>query len=216
VPGKPPVALNLAAFGLYGEGDVFEGGEIDEIISQYNGPPPQLQLPKPSRRDGSPEEELAPNPADNRIGYTRYQPASLKALSLGPASLDGALMVVPPGLFDRKPGQGRPTDDPGQFIEQIVAALKPGAVLVVVEQKPGTGPGKDGAQKAAAGQMPLGADEFKARGLDFIGSIPAASQPQGGGGKKTPDTAVPDQPGPARVFDLYRKPDPAPDAVVPP
>jgi len=208
LPGKPPVALNLAAFGPYGEGDVFEGGEIDEIISQYNGPPPQLQLPSAQRHDGSSKEGLAPNPADNRVGRTRYQQAAPKALNLGAASLDGVLMVMPPGLLDRKPDKGKSADDPGYFIEQVVAAMKPGAVLVVVDQKPATGPEKAGDTRPPAGNKPVPVDEFEAQGLEFVGSLPAARDSNAPGGIKS---GVPKEAAkPARVFDLYRKPDPAP------
>jgi len=213
-PGKPPVALNLAAFGRYGEGDVFEGGEVDEILSQFNGPPPQLQLSNPRRQDGFPKEELATSRAGNRIDRVRYQPAPPKALSLGTASIDAALVVLPPGLFAETPAKGKSVDDPGQFIEQIVKALKPGAVLVVVDQKADAGLRKGDIRESPDNAKPLGSEDFKAHGLDFIGSIPAASNPDDSGENKAPEAAGRGKAD--RVFDIYRKPDADPGAAVPP
>ena len=216
-PGKPSVALNLAAFGQYGEGEVFEGGEIDEILSQFNGPPPKLELDKSAHRDGSSKGNLEAQPADTGIGHVHYHPSPSGDMKLGADSLDGALMVMPYGkFFDRSSDKGKPADDPGKYIEQIVTALKPGAVLVVLDQKADPGPGDGKSKKAAAEAKPLRAEDFKAHGLDFIGTIPAASRPDGDAGKKSPDPAAPAKPRTERVFDLYRKPDPDPGAALPP
>lgn len=214
-PGKPSVALNLAAFGPYGEGEVFEGGEVDEILSQLNGPPPKLQLDEAARRRGGPAEELKAPLADTRIGNVHYHPSPGGDMKLGTGSLDGALLVMPYGkLFDRGSDSGKPADEPGRYIEQIVTALKPGAALVVVDQKLDRGRGEGGTSKAPLDQEPLRTEVFRAHGLDFIGTLPAASHPDGDAAKKAQDPAAPAKPG--RVFDLYRKPDADPGAAPPP
>ncbi len=215
-PGKPSVALNLAAFGPYGEGEVFEGGELNEILSQLNGPPPKLQLAGTTGRDDLSSKELDAQSDPNRIGPVKHRLSSSEVMHLGKASLDGALMVMPySDLFDQGPGKGKSADDPGQYIEQVVGALKPGAVLLVVDEK--SKPGSSGVDKQKpAGNQSSKVDEFKALGLDFIGSIPAARQPEGDAKKKPSDPAAPAKSGTERVFDLYRKPDPAPGAAVPP
>jgi len=214
-PGKPSVALNLAAFGQYGEGEVFEGGEVDEILSRLNGPPPKLQLDEAARRRGGATGELEAKPADTRIGNVHYHPSPAGDMKLGADSLDGALLVVPYGkLFDRGSDSGKPADDPGQYIEQIVTALKPGAALVVFDQTLDPGRGEGGTKKAPLDREPLRTEVFRAHGLDFIGTLPAASHPDGDAAIPAQAPAAPARPG--RVFDLYRKPDPDPGAALPP
>jgi hypothetical protein len=208
MPGKPPVALNLAAFGPEGEGEVFEGGEVNDLISQFTGPPPKVQLTNPPRHDGSSKAELDVQPDKNQIGYVHYHLSAPEAMKLGEATLDGALMVMPySGLFEGAAAKGKPANDPGQYIEQIVSALKPGAVLMVVDQKPNTG--KADKARPRARKNPAAVDQFEAHGLDFIGSIPAAKHQDKPSAK--PPAELKEAKPPDRVFDLYRKPDPDPD-----
>lgn len=208
-PGKPSVGLNLAVFGPYGEGEVFEGGELDEIISEFSGPRPKLQLANPTRHDDLSDEGVHAQVGPNQIGPVHYHLPSDEVMNLGKASLDGALMVMPySGLFGRSPDRSAAAGDPGNFIEQVVAAMKPGAVLVVVDQKPATGTGKAGKAKSRAASQAVPVDEFKARGLEFVGSIPAARNADDARGNKPADPKEAAKP--ARVLDLYRKPDPAP------
>ena len=209
VPRRPSVGLNLAVFGPYAEGEVFEGGELDEIISGFGGPRPKLELANPARHDDLSDGRVHAQVAPDQIGPVHYHLSSSEVMNLGKASLDGALMVMPhSGLFERSVDQSKPAADPGYFIEQVVAAMKPGAVLVVVDQKPATDPEKAGGAKLPAGNKPVRVDEFEAQGLEFVGSLPASRDANAPGGNKPADPKEAAKPG--RVFDLYRKPDPAP------
>lgn len=207
--GKPPVALNLAAFGPDGSGDVFDGGEYNAILSQLVGPKAEVRLADPPRHEGSPKDELDAYRAGDRMGGNlNYRSSPLNALNLGKASLDGALMVMPyADLFDFGPENGKQASDPGRFIEQIVTALKPGGVLMVIDQKPAPRSGDDEARQLRGGETRSAVDRIKAHGVDFIGSVPALSYPEDAGGVQASDAAARDKASSDRVIDLFRKPE---------
>ena len=140
VPRKPSVGLNLAVFGPYGEGEVFEGGELDEIISGFSGPRPKLQMANPARHDDLSDERVLIQVAPDQIGPVHYHLSSSELMNLGKASLDGALMVMPySGLFDRGPDQSK-SADPKE-------AAKPGRVFDLY-RKPDPAPAKGSAPAA--------------------------------------------------------------------
>ncbi len=139
-PRKPSVGLNLAVFGPYGEGEVFEGGELDEIISGFSGPRPKLQMANPARHDDLSDERVLIQVAPDQIGPVHYHLSSSELMNLGKASLDGALMVMPySGLFDRSPDQSK-LADPKE-------AAKPGRVFDLY-RKPDPAPAKGSAPAA--------------------------------------------------------------------
>src|SRR3990167_4415970 len=94
------------------------------------------------------------------------------AMNRGKGTLDGALIVMSyHDLYVADPADNWPAIDAGQFIDQIVAGLKPGGVLLIVDHHARAGTGKGDAQTLHRIEESFAVADFKAHGLDFAGSI---------------------------------------------
>jgi predicted methyltransferase len=103
----------------------------------------------------------------------KYEVMPPDAMQLGSATLDGALIVMSyHDLYVNDPADNWPGIDAGQFIDQIVTALKPGASLLIVDHQARAGTGKDDAQKLHRIEETFAIADFRAHGLQFAGSIP--------------------------------------------
>jgi predicted methyltransferase len=201
---KPPLALNLATFGPGTTlADLFTGGAYGEAISQWVGPKAEVRLgEKPGDGGATKPAPAAPITGPATVHYEYQSPS---AMNLGKSSLDGALMVAPyAGLFESTRAPGRTPADVGQFIEQVVTALKSGGVLLVVEKGGAVVPGSDRTRKPRDGVGSKERKAFEAHGLDFIGSVPTQHEPEAAGGNKARDRVPREKDD--NVIDMYRKP----------
>lgn len=171
----PQEILTLAAFepGMT-VADVFGGGGYySEIIAGIVGPAGKVLLINNQPYDGFAKKGLATRLAGNRLPNVNYEVLPPNAMNLGKDSLDGALIVMSyHDLYVDDPGDGWPAIDAGQFIDQIVSGLKPGGELLIVDHQARPGAGKDDAKKLHRIEESFAVADFKAHGLDFVGSIP--------------------------------------------
>lgn len=176
----PLEVLTLAGFGKgMTIADIFGGGGYySEILADVVGPTGQIRLINNPAYDGYARKGLATRLADNRLPNVHYEIAPPEAMNLGTASLDGALIVMSyHDLYVDDPGDNWPAIDAGQFIDQIVAALKPGATLLIVDHQARPGSGKDDAQKLHRIEDKFAIADFRAHGLEFAGSLPILANP---------------------------------------
>ena len=171
----PQEILTLAAFepGMT-VADIFGGGGYySEIIAGIVGPSGKVLLINNPPYDGFAKKGLATRLAGNRLPNVKYEVLPPNAMNLGKDSLDGALIVMSyHDLYVDDPGDGWPAIDAGQFIDQIVTGLKPGGELLIVDHQARPGAGKDDAKKLHRIEESFAIADFKAHGLDFVGSIP--------------------------------------------
>ena len=171
----PQELLTLAAFepGMT-VADIFGGGGYySEIIAGIVGPAGKVLLINNPPYDGFAKKGLATRLAGNRLPNVKYEVLPPNAMNLGKDSLDGALIVMSyHDLYVDDPGDGWPAIDAGQFIDQIVTGLKPGGELLIVDHQARPGAGKDDAKKLHRIEESFAIADFKAHGLDFVGSIP--------------------------------------------
>lgn len=153
--------------------DIFGGGGYySEIIAGIVGPKGQVRLINNPAYDGYAKKGLAARLADNRLPNVSYQVLPPEAMKLGKGTLDGALIVMSyHDLYVVDPADNWPAINAGQFIDQIVAGLKPGGALLIVDHQARAGTGKDDAQKLHRIEESFAVADFKAHGLDFVGSI---------------------------------------------
>ncbi|MGH8029958.1 MAG: hypothetical protein ACREO3_08495, partial [Arenimonas sp.] len=140
----PAEVLALAGFGPgMVIGDVFGGGGYySEILSNVVGPTGRVRLVNNPSYDNYAKKTLEPRLAGGRLANVDYAMVQPDALGLGTATLDGALIVMSyHDLYFAEPKEGWPPIDAGQFIDQLVAALKPGATLLIVDHQARAGSG---------------------------------------------------------------------------
>jgi predicted methyltransferase len=203
----PQEVLNLAGFrpGMQ-IADIFGGGGYySEIIAGIVGPKGHVRLINNPPYDGFAKKGLAARFADNRLPNVSYEILPPEAMNLGKGTLDGALIVMSyHDLYVNDPAENWPAIDAGQFIDQIVAGLKPGGVLLIVDHQARPGTGKDDAQKLHRIEELYAVADFKEHGLDFVGSIPVLHNPDDDHSLNVFDKAIRGKTD--RFVHLYRKP----------
>ncbi len=169
---KPRQVLGLAGFnrGMV-IADIFGGGGYySEILSNVVGANGHIRLINNPQYDNYAKKGLTPRLADNRLPNVKYEVSSPADMKLGNNTLDGALIVM--SYHDLYVADSDwPAIDASQFINQIVTALKPGGVLLIVDHAAREGTGKADAQTLHRIDEKFAIQDFKSHGLQFAGSI---------------------------------------------
>lgn len=177
---KPQQVLELAGFkkGMV-IADVFGGGGYyAEILSRVVGPKGKVLLLNNAAYDAYAKKDSAPRFADGRLPNVQYQVVPNEALGLADESLDGALIVMSyHDLFYADPENGWPAIDSRQFMDQIVAGLKPGGRLLIVDHSAKAGAGSSDAQTLHRIEEQHALAQLKSYGLDWVGSIAVLRNP---------------------------------------
>ena len=173
---QPQAVLKLAGFGPgMTIADIFGGGGYySEILSRLVGPNGRVRLINNQPYHDYAKADAVPRFANDRLPNVSYEINPSENMKLGVASLDGALIIMSyHDLYVADEAGGWPAIEPGQFIDQIVTALKPGGVLLIVDHSAAAGTGKTAAQTLHRIDEAFAIADFKAHGLEFAGSIPA-------------------------------------------
>ena len=204
---QPEAVLALAGFGRGDTiADIFGGGGYySEILSGIVGPRGKVLLINNAPYDGFAKKGLGPRLAGNRLPNVTYSIMPNEALGLGTNTLDGALIVMSyHDLYVADDKDGWPAIDAGQFIDQIVAALKPGGRLLIVDHAARDGTGKADAQALHRIEETFAVKDFKAHGLEFAGSIEVLRNRDDDRSRNVFDPAIRGRTD--RFVHLYRKP----------
>ena len=204
---RPDAVLELAGFARGDTiADIFGGGGYySEIISGIVGARGQGLLINNAAYDAYAKKGLEPRLAGNRLPNVRYSIAPNDALGLGENALEGALIVMSyHDLYHADPGSGWQAIDAGQFIDQIVSALKPGGRLLIVDHAAREGTGEADAQVLHRIEEAFAVRDFKAHGLEFAGSIETLRNRDDDRSSNVFDPAIKGRTD--RFVHLYRKP----------
>uniref|UniRef100_UPI0025E74053 class I SAM-dependent methyltransferase n=1 Tax=Sphingomonas sp. TaxID=28214 RepID=UPI0025E74053 len=189
----PQEVLTLAGF-KPGDAiaDIFGGGGYySELIADIVGPSGSVRLINNQPYDGFSKKGREPRLAGNRLPNVRYEVLPPSAMNLGKGTLDGALIVMSyHDLYVVEPNEGWPAIDAGQFIDQIVAGLKPGGVLLIVDHEARPGSGKADTQALHRIEDSFAAADFKAHGLKLVGSLDLLRNPDDDHSKNVFDPAI--------------------------
>lgn len=172
---QPQVILQFAGFkpGMV-IADIFGGGGYySEILSRLVGPNGRVRLINNQPYHDYAKADAIPRFADQRLPNVSYEINPSDDMKLGRSSLDGALIIMSyHDLYVADDAGGWPAIASGQFIDQIVTALKPGGVLLIVDHSAQAGTGSTAAQTLHRIDEAFAIADFKAHGLEFAGSIP--------------------------------------------
>ena len=205
---KPADVLALAKFK---RGDTVAdilagGGYYSEILSGIVGPNGQVLLVNNPGYDAFGKKGLAERLANNRLPNVRHVAGPSDALGMGDGVLDGAVIVMSyHDLYWVDDKQGWPKVDAGQFLDQIVRALKPGGVLLVVDHSAKQGTGSNDAQTLHRIDEQFAIADFRKHGLHWEAAIPALRNDDDDRSKNVFDPAIRGKTD--RFVHLYRKPE---------
>jgi predicted methyltransferase len=203
----PHAVLGLAGFGA-GQtiADVFGGGGYySEIIARVVGPDGKVLLVNNAPYDDYAKADHTVRLAADRLPNVAYRVTPENALGLGTEALDGALIVNSyHDLFVHDGQHGWPVIDPAQFIDQIVTALKPGGVLLIVDHAATAGSGVAAAPTLHRIDEAFARKDLAERGLVFERAIDALRNPDDARTLNVFDAAIKGRTD--RFVHLYRKP----------
>jgi predicted methyltransferase len=189
----PAEVLALAGFGPgMVIGDVFGGGGYySEILATVVGPTGRIRLVNNPAYDAFAKKTLEPRLAGGRLANVDYTVVPPEALGLGTATLDGALIVMSyHDLYFADPKDGWPPIDASQFIDQLVAALKPGATLLIVDHQARPGSGRADTQDLHRIEDTFAIADFRAHGLELVRSTELLRNPDDDHTKNVFDPAI--------------------------
>ena len=205
---KPAEVLALARFK---RGDTVAdilagGGYYSEILSGIVGPGGKVLLVNNPGYDNFGKKGLAERLADNRLPNVTHVAGPSDALGLADASLDGAVIVMSyHDLYWVDEKEGWPKVDAGQFLDQVVRAMKPGAVLLVVDHSAKQGTGSSDAQTMHRIDEQFAIADFRKHGLEWEAAIPVLRNKDDDRSSNVFDPAIRGKTD--RFVHLYRKPE---------
>lgn len=204
---KPAEVLALAKFK---RGDTVAdllagGGYYSEILSGIVGPNGKVLLVNNTGYEAFGKKALAERLANDRLPNVVHLVGPSTALGMGENVLDGAVIVMSyHDLYWVDEKEGWPKIDAGQFLDQIVRALKPGGVLLVVDHSAKSGTGSNDAQTLHRIDEQFAIADFRKHGLQWEAAMPMLRNPDDDRSKNVFDPAIRGKTD--RFVHLYRKP----------
>lgn len=204
---KPAEVLALARFK---RGDIVAdllagGGYYSEILSGIVGPEGKVLLVNNTGYEAFGKKALAERLANDRLPNVVHLVGPSDALGMGANLLDGAVIVMSyHDLYWVDEKQGWPKVDAGAFLDQVVRALKPGGVLLVVDHSAKSGTGSKDAQTLHRIDEQFAIADFRKHGLQWEAAIPVLRNPADDRSKNVFDPAIRGRTD--RFVHLYRKP----------
>jgi len=205
---KPAEVLALAKFK---RGDTVAdilagGGYYSEILAGIVGADGQVLLVNNPGYDNFGKKGIAERLANGRLPNVKHVVGPSDALGLGEGVLDGAVMVMSyHDLYWVDEKMGWTKVDAGKFLDQVVRALKPGGVLLVVDHSAKQGTGSSDAQTLHRIDEQFAIADFRKHGLQWEAAIPALRSAADDRSKNVFDPAI--RGNTDRFVHLYRKPE---------
>ena len=181
------------------------GGYYSEILSGIVGPSGKVLLVNNPGYEAFGKKGLATRLANDRLPNVQHVTGPTDALGMPDASLDGAVIVMSyHDLYWVDEMEGWPRVDAGRLLDQIVRALKPGGVLLVVDHSAKSGTGSSETQALHRIDEQFAIADFRKHGLQWEAAIPVLRNPDDDRSKNVFDPAIRGKTD--RFVHLYRKP----------
>ncbi|MFT3897749.1 MAG: hypothetical protein QM719_08645 [Thermomonas sp.] len=181
------------------------GGYNSEILSGIVGPTGHVLLVNNPGSDAFGKKGWTERLADNRLPNVQHIVGPNDALGMGENVLDGAVIVMSyHDLYWVSDEDGWPKIDAGRFLDQIVRALKPGGVLLVVDHSAQSGTDSSAAQTLHRIDEQFAIADFRAHGLEWVAAMPYLRNADDDRSKQVFDPSIRGKTD--RFVHLYRKP----------
>lgn len=159
--------------------DIFAGGGYySELIAGVVGPSGDVILHNNTPYSKWVMKQLQANYIDTTVPGIRVLISEVDDLQLEPASLDAVLMVMSfHDLYYYNPERGWLNTDVDLFFSQLLAALKPGARLVIVDHAAFPATGKAAAQDVHRIDEVFAKQQLVSAGFKFVSSSDVLRNP---------------------------------------
>jgi predicted methyltransferase len=160
--------------------DVLAGdGYYSELASYVVGPAGKVSMINNAAFDHWSEGPLQARLASNRLGNVEHDTLDLNHMNLGAASLDAVFLIkVYHDLYWVDSEGVWPKVDAGKVLDQLVRALKPGGVLLVVDHSAKAGSGNTVATSLHRIEESYAVKDFESRGLKIAGKSDLLKRPE--------------------------------------
>jgi predicted methyltransferase len=150
--------------------DVLAGdGYYSELAGYVVGPKGKVLMINNAAFDHWSEPALAARLKSGRLANVEHETLDLDHLNLAPASLDAVFLVkVYHDLYWVDPEGVWPKFNAGGVLDQLVRALKPGGVLLLVDHSAKAGSGNTAASSLHRIEESYAIKDFESRGLKVI------------------------------------------------
>jgi predicted methyltransferase len=136
------------------------------------------------------EDAPAKRYGNNRLANVTELTTPVEAMPLDPASLDAALFVQSYHDLYWRPKKGWPATDPAKALAQLVPALKPGGVVVVIDHVANAGDPTETVNAMHRIDPTVLKRDFEAAGLTFDSDSPLFANPADDHTKEVFDKAI--------------------------
>jgi predicted methyltransferase len=162
--------------------DVLAGdGYYSELLSDIVGPQGRVLLINNAAFDKWSEPDLDNRLAGSRLPNVVRQTLDLNDMKLSPGSLDAVLLIkVYHDLYwvDSSPNSPWPKIDVNGVLDQLAKALKPGAVLLLVDHSAKPGRGSSDASELHRIEEAFAIKDFTAHGFKVVGKSELLKRPE--------------------------------------
>ncbi len=159
--------------------DVLAGdGYYSELASYVVGPTGKVLMINNAAFDHWSDGPLQMRLAANRLGNVEHQTVDLNRMNLGAATLDAVLLIkVYHDLYWVDSEGVWPKVDAGSVLDQLVRALKPGGVLLLVDHSAKPGTANTVATSLHRIEEAYAVKDFESRGLKVAGKSDLLRRP---------------------------------------
>ena len=177
---KPAEMLRLAGIkpGMTVADFLAAGGYYSELLSYIVGPKGRVLLLNNDAYDKFSNNSWKTRIEKQHLDNVEHRTIDFSKMDLGENTLDAVIMMkVYHDLYWVGPEEGWPKVDVSSALDQIVKALKPGGVVLVVDHSAKPGTGSSAAQEIHRIDEAYAKKDFESHGLVFVTSSDALRRP---------------------------------------
>lgn len=168
---KPAEMLRLAGIkpGMQVADLLAASGYYSELLSYIVGPQGHVLLLNNDAYDKFANNSWKDRIEKHHLTNVEHRTIDMANMGLGKGSLDAVIMMkVYHDLYWVSPEDGWPKIDVNSVLDQVVAALKPGGVVLVVDHSAKPDTGSSAAQELHRIDEAYARKDFEAHGLEFV------------------------------------------------
>jgi len=178
---KPAEMLRLAGIkpGMHVADFLAAGGYYSELLSYIVGPQGHVLLLNNDAYDKFANNSWKDRIEKHHLTNVEHRTIDMANMGLGKDTLDAVVMMkVYHDLYWVSPEDGWPKIDAGSVLDQVVAALKPGGVVLVVDHSAKPDTGSSAAQELHRIDEAYARKDFEAHGLEYVAKSDVLRHPE--------------------------------------